>query len=79
VGGVFSKLNGSTTLLTEGSQFFWNSQAWEITYKADFSGGTFTGGNDIALLAVVPEPETWLLVTVAGLLMLIIGRRRRVL
>jgi len=78
VGGVFSKLNGATTLLTEGSQFFWNSQAWEITYKADFSGGTFTGGNDIALLAVVPEPETWLLVTVAGLLMLINGRRRRV-
>ncbi|GAT35224.1 PEP-CTERM protein-sorting domain-containing protein [Terrimicrobium sacchariphilum] len=75
--GVFSKLNGVTTLLNEGSQFFWNSQAWEITYKADFSGGTFTGGNDVALLAVVPEPETWLLVTVAGLLMLVNGRRRR--
>ena len=78
VSGVFSKLNGVTTLLTEGSQFFWNSQAWEITYTADFSGGTFTGGNDVALLAVVPEPETWLLVTVGGLLILMNGRRRRI-
>lgn len=78
VAGVFSKLNGVTTLLTEGSEFVWNSQYWQITYEADFAGGAFTGGNDVALLAVVPEPATWMLVTVAGLLVLINGRRRRV-
>lgn len=77
ISGVFSELNGVTTLLTEGSQFFWNSQAWRITYEADFDGGVFTGGNDLAIQAV-PEPETWLLVTVAGLVMLFNGRRRRV-
>jgi autotransporter-associated beta strand protein len=33
---------------------------WQISYSADSSGNTFTGGNDIALMAV-PEPSAALL------------------
>lgn len=58
VTGVFTKLNGANTTLDEGSTFSWNSQMWQITYTADYSGTSFTGGNDVALLAVVPEPST---------------------
>ncbi len=46
---------------------------WQISYIADSVGGTFTGGNDIALMAI-PEPSTALL---SGLGMLVLLRRRR--
>lgn len=46
---------------------------WEISYLADTAGGTFLGGNDIALRAI-PEPGAALL---AGLSLMALLRRRR--
>lgn len=73
--GAFTKLNGVTTTLTEGSIFSWNSQQWQITYQADFGTTSFTGGNDLALQAI-PEPSTWALLG-AGLAALAVYRRRK--
>ena len=53
--GTFASLNGTATNLGEGAVFTFNSQFYEITYQASFAGNSFTGGNDVALLAV-PEP-----------------------
>jgi hypothetical protein len=53
---------------------------WQISYLANNTGvgtGTFTGGNDIALMAVasvIPEPSTALLAAIGALALL---RRRR--
>ena len=47
---------------------------WAISYLADATGNTFTGGNDIALMAV-PEPSASLLIGSFGALVLL--RRRR--
>jgi len=47
---------------------------WQISYTADSVNNTFTGGNDIALMAI-PEPSS---VTVAGIgLAMLLGRRSR--
>ena len=47
---------------------------WQISYTADSTGSTFTGGNDIALMAV-PEPNVAALIGGFGILALL--RRRR--
>jgi autotransporter-associated beta strand protein len=47
---------------------------WKISYTADSTGNTFTGGNDVALMAV-PEPNVAALL--GGLGMLALLRRRR--
>jgi fibronectin-binding autotransporter adhesin len=75
VSGVFTKLDGATTMLVEGSVFGWNLQSWQITYKANYQAGggsSFAGGNDIAIK--VPEPATMGLLAIGGLALL---RRRR--
>jgi autotransporter-associated beta strand protein len=46
---------------------------WQIGYTADSTGNSFTGGNDVALMAI-PEPSSALLSGLASLLLL---RRRR--
>jgi hypothetical protein len=75
VSGVFTQLNGLTTTLTEGSQFSWNSQDWQITYQADVGSSSFTGGNDVAIMVLVPEPGT-LVLAAAGIAATVIARRR---
>ncbi|MFA4943069.1 MAG: autotransporter-associated beta strand repeat-containing protein [Lentisphaeria bacterium] len=72
ISGVFTKLDGTATTLSEGSEFAWNSQQWKITYLADYNTG-FTGGNDLAI-TVVPEPAALALLLVGGVGLL---RRRR--
>lgn len=47
---------------------------WKISYTADSTGNTFTGGNDVALMAV-PEPNVAALL--GGLGTLALMRRRR--
>jgi len=66
-------ITGNFDTLAEGSFLSVGSQAYEITYLADYAGSSFTGGNDVALMAV-PEPGPALL---GGLGMLLLLRRRR--
>ncbi|QTN32380.1 autotransporter-associated beta strand repeat-containing protein [Akkermansiaceae bacterium] len=47
---------------------------WQISYIADSAGSTFTGGNDIALMAV-PEPNVAALLGGLGALLLLHRRR----
>jgi len=74
ISGVFTQLNGAATTLSEGSLFTWNSGQWTITYQANF-GTSFTGGNDIAIMAV-PEPSAWALLGL-GVSLALLRRRSR--
>ncbi len=77
INGTFSSLNGVATDLSEGatlSTFALGSQAYQITYLANYATNSFTGGHDIALLAVVPEPGT--LVSLFGGLGCLLGAQR---
>ena len=49
------------------------SDWFALSTTADSVGGTFTGGNDVALYAI-PEPGTWAML-LGGFGMLVIGRR----
>jgi autotransporter-associated beta strand protein len=51
----------------------YDSKDWQISYTANSSSNSFTGGNDIALMAI-PEPRAALL---GGLGLLMLLRRRR--
>lgn len=67
--GTYTGLAQGATVATYGG-FNWN-----ISYLADSTGNTFTGGNDIALMAeAIPEPKAVLLGALGILLLL---RRRR--
>jgi autotransporter-associated beta strand protein len=74
INGTFASLNQVATNLSEGSVFSLNSQSYQITYLANFSTNSFTGGNDVALLAVVPEPGA--LVSLIGGLGCLLGVQR---
>jgi autotransporter-associated beta strand protein len=66
-------VSGTFSGLAQGANVLLGGQNWLISYQANSSGGTFTGGNDVALLAV-PEPHFALL---GGLGVLVLLRRRR--
>ena len=67
-------MNGGS--LSNNTEFTLAGNRWFISYAADFIGGTFTGGNDVALYAI-PEPATWAML-LSGYGMLIgIQRLRR--
>jgi fibronectin-binding autotransporter adhesin len=69
-------INGTFADKADGSTFFLNGTEWKISYEANYTGtntGTFTNGNDVALMAI-PEPRAALL---GGLGMLALLRRRR--
>ena len=60
-GGFGSYFNGTVTVvgsLSEGSFVNYGSQTFTLTCLANFEGNSFTGGNDVALLAI-PEPGAW--------------------
>lgn len=69
-------ISGAFSNYAEGANFTLGGQDWSLTYLANNTGlntGTFTGGNDVALMAV-PEPAAALF---GGLGMLCLLRRRR--
>jgi autotransporter-associated beta strand protein len=66
-------ITGSYTGLAQDAVFTSGGHDWRISYLADSAANTFTGGNDIALVAI-PEPSAALL---GGLGLLALLRRRR--
>lgn len=68
VTGTFTGLSQGATVTSYGGF------DWRISYIADSTGNTFTGGNDIALMAI-PEPNIAALLGGLGVLTLL--RRRR--
>jgi autotransporter-associated beta strand protein len=66
-------INGNFVGLAQGAEFIQGEQKWSIHYNADSTTSSFTGGNDVALMAI-PEPRAALL---GGLGMLALLRRRR--
>jgi hypothetical protein len=68
-------INGTFAGLAQGALVAnYGGYDWSISYTADSTGNTFTGGNDIALMAV-PEPSIAALLGSFGALALF--RRRR--
>ena len=57
----------------DGATYTLGGQDFQISYFGDSTGGTFTGGNDVVLMAV-PEPRAALL---GAFGMLALLRRRR--
>ncbi|MGB7326185.1 MAG: PEP-CTERM sorting domain-containing protein [Rubripirellula sp.] len=73
VTGTFASLNQGDSATTYGGI------DWQISYFGDSVGNAFTGGNDIALLAVtaVPEPSSLAVIGLSSLCLLIRRKRRR--
>jgi MYXO-CTERM domain-containing protein len=69
-------ITGTYAGLTQGATVInYGGFDWAISYVANSGTNSFTGGNDIALMAV-PEPSSALL-GVLGVLLLVLLRRRR--
>jgi autotransporter-associated beta strand protein len=68
-------ISGTLFGIAQGGTFTSGGYSWMVSYTGDSAGGTFTGGNDLAL-QVVPEPSTWVLLT-GGLMVATLLRRRR--
>jgi fibronectin-binding autotransporter adhesin len=78
--GTFTSLNGSPTTLTQGSEFTIGDNTFAISYTGDAEATTptFTGGNDLALMVVIPEPQTWAMLLGGFGMLLGFQRARRV-
>ncbi len=74
--GTFATINGTSGTYTEGSTFTFNSMTWKLTYAANYEGNSFTGGNDLAIMAV-PEPGTWSLLAIGAIGAAFASRRAR--
>ncbi len=68
-------ITGTFTGLAQNAVFNEGGYDWQISYVANSGGSpSFTGGNDVALMVVIPEPQAALL---GGLGLLALLRRRR--
>jgi fibronectin-binding autotransporter adhesin len=66
---LVDSITGTFAALPEGAKFTSAGQTFTITYH----GGD---GNDVALQTIVPEPETWALISAGATLLIVSGRRR---
>ena len=69
--GTFANANFASN-----QEFSLGGQRWFISYTANSTSSSFTGGNDVALFAI-PEPSTLALIGIGGLAMGFIARRRK--
>lgn len=68
---------GTFNGLAQGATFSSGGRDFLVSYTADSAGSTFTGGNDVALMAVaVPEPKAALLL-VGGIGSMLLLRQRK--
>lgn len=72
--GYHDSVFGNFSGLSEGTEFEMAGQTWKISYEADFENQVFTGGNDVALMAI-PEPGSIFLVTLGVIPVLRRNRR----
>lgn len=75
ISGLFEQLNGLTTDLSEGATITVSGQSFKISYLGDLATNSFTGGNDLVLMAT-PEANSGVLL-LAGMGLLVIGQRLR--
>lgn len=68
-------MSGTFAGLAQGSTFNIGAYSFQISYGGDSVSGTFTGGNDVLLMAV-PEPGFEYLLGCGALLLLHRVRRR---
>jgi autotransporter-associated beta strand protein len=66
-----------TNVPADGSTFSLGGQQWQVSYTANFGAGAFTGGNDVALMAVQAVPEPGAAVALIGGAGMLLGLRRR--
>lgn len=67
---------GNFTGLANGAEFTAGSQTFRISYFANSTNNSFTGGNDVALMAV-PEPASLGMVLIALAGVFFLGRNRK--
>ena len=73
VNGTFGSVNGAN--LNGDSTFTLGSQEYQISYQASWVTNSFTGGNDVALMAI-PEPNTWAMLLVGFIIFGAVQRPR---
>jgi autotransporter-associated beta strand protein len=59
------------------STFNLTGQNWKISYVGDSGTNSFTGGNDLVIQAIIPEPATWALLAATGTFFMVMRRRCR--
>lgn len=69
-------INGTLFGLAQGDQFTSGGYTWEVSYTGNSATNSFTGGNDLALQAVVPEPATLGMLILGGVGLFSLRRRR---
>lgn len=69
-------INGTLFGLNQGDQFTSGGYTWQVSYTGNSATNSFTGGNDLALQVVVPEPATLGFVLLGGIGLVSLRRRR---
>jgi fibronectin-binding autotransporter adhesin len=75
VNGVFANQLAVDPLLAGYNTINLGGQQFAISYNANSATNSFTGGNDVALMAMVPEPGSIVMLALAG--GFLAGQRRR--
>lgn len=74
ISGIFEKLNGVTTDLSQDAQFTVGGQNFNISYTGDLGTNTFSGAGDDLVIQAVPEPSTALLIILPAVFLCLLRR-----